>query len=122
MRLFRQDVLARLLAAVPVLLTACAVEGKGDDTGSEEEECVGDKCDDPGAAADRECEEKCKSSSDADCVTECRDAAALDHCEARRADALESAQKAYTPDNIRWACSDVEGVNTNMRDDRGQEY
>ena len=122
MRHLGPSVLANLLAALPLsLLAACAAQSSGGDTGGDEE-CVGDKCDDPGAAADRECEEKCKGSSDADCVTECRDAAALDHCEARRSDALDSAQKAFTPDNIRWACADVEGVNTNGRDDRGQEY
>jgi hypothetical protein len=117
-----RSLLAHLAASIPLLvMAACAAESGGGNTGGEEE-CVGDKCDDPGAAADRLCAEQCKGSSDADCVTECRDAAALDHCEARRADALDSAQKAYTPDNIRWACADVEGVNTNMRDDRGQEY
>src|SRR5690606_35988162 len=82
--------------------------------------CTGDKCDDPGAAADRACAEKC--GDDSACVKQCRDEAALDHCEARRADAIDSAQRAFTPDDIRSACADDEGVNTNMRDDRGQEY
>jgi hypothetical protein len=55
-------------------------------------------------------------------LTECRRDRALDHCEARRQDSVLSGQKAFTPDHIRWACADVEGVNTNFRDDRGQEY
>jgi hypothetical protein len=40
----------------------------------------------------------------------------------RRADAIESGQRAYIPEAIRWSCADVEGVNTNGSDDRGQEY
>jgi hypothetical protein len=43
-------------------------------------------------------------------------------CKLRRADALESAQRAYTAEAIRWSCADVEGVNTNKADNRGQEY
>jgi hypothetical protein len=35
---------------------------------------------------------------------------------------LNSAQKHFTETAIRWACADVEGVNTVGRDDRGQEY
>lgn len=83
-------------------------------------ECETGKCDDPGAASDRECREEC--GSDRECFTECRDAAALQHCEARKADAVLSSERAFVDDAIRWACADVEGVNTNMRDDRGQEY
>src|SRR5678809_908511 len=110
MKLVGRTVLMHLVAGIPLLLSACAVEGSGT-TGGGDEECTGDKCDDPGATADRECKDKCGSSSNA-CFTECRDAAALDHCEARKADAIDSAQKAFTPNNIRWACADVEGVNT----------
>jgi hypothetical protein len=44
-------------------------------------------------------------------------------CPDRRADALEGAQRAFTPEFIRWACSDVEGVTAGPAgDDRGQEY
>src|SRR5688500_2994359 len=121
MRLFDRAALIHLLACIPLVLASCAVEG-GDDTGGDAEgDCTDGKCDDPGATADRECEEKCGSNS-GDCFSECRDAAALDHCAARKSDAIDSAQKAFTKDNIRWACADVEGVNTNGRDDRGQEY
>jgi hypothetical protein len=119
MKLIDRSALTHLLAVIPLLLTACAVQGGQTPDG---QSCVGDKCDDPGAAADRMCREQCADSDDPECVKECRDAAALGHCEARRSDAIDSAQKAFTPDNIRWACSDVEGVNTNIRDDRGQEY
>src|SRR6188768_990314 len=111
MRLIDRTVLMHLVASLPLALSACAVEGTESTGGGDDEECTGDKCDDPGATSDRECEEKCGSSSNS-CFTECRDAAALDHCEARRSDAIDSAQKAFTTNNIRWACADVEGVNT----------
>jgi hypothetical protein len=55
-------------------------------------------------------------------MQKCRLEQAMGHCEARRDDALRSSQRAITPNHIRWACADVEGVNTNFRDDRGQEY
>ena len=82
--------------------------------------CVGAKCDDPGSSADRECQEKC--GGDSACFETCREEAALAHCEARRDDAINSSQRAFVKEAIRWACSDVEGVNTNGGDDRGQEY
>jgi hypothetical protein len=85
--------LAHLLSAALLATAACAVEPAPDDDSG----CVGGKCDtpdDPPATA----------------------------CQKRRSDALESGQKAYTPNAIRWACSDVDGVNTNHKDDRGQEY
>ena len=84
--------------------------------------CTGSKCDDPGTTADKECQDACKASKDPDCVKSCRDDKALEHCQARRSDALSSSHKAYVGDAIRWSCSDVEGVNTNGNDDRGQEY
>ena len=43
-------------------------------------------------------------------------------CEARRTDLVNSTNPAFLPDFIRWPCGDVEGVNTENRDDRGQEY
>ena len=88
----------------------------------EREFCLDGKCDDPGGTADAFCSKFCEGSEEPDCVKDCRDEAALNHCKARRSDAIDSAQKAFVPDAIRWACSDVEGVNTNNRDDRGQEY
>jgi hypothetical protein len=113
--LTRQSLLTVLSGSL-LALAACSAGPSTPPT----EDCYGDKCDDPGSAANRECREKC--GSDSQCITECRDAAALDHCEARKSDAIDSAQKGFTKDNIRWACADVEGVNTNGRDDRGQEY
>ncbi len=59
-------------------------------------DCEGDNCDTPGIT-----DQTCKD---------------------RRSDAIESAQRAYVPGAIRWSCADVEGVNTNGTDDRGQEY
>ncbi len=76
--------------------TACAAPALEDD----DDECVGDKCDSP-----------LDTGHDAE-----------EMCTARRSDALDSGQKAYTPTSIRWACSDVAGVNTNNKDSRGQEY
>jgi hypothetical protein len=104
--------LSLLLTAL--LLVACQ-------SGTEPTEpCVGAKCDDPGSTADRECREMC--GGDSECFATCREEAALDHCKARRDDAINSAQRAFVRDAIRWSCSDVEGVNTNGNDDRGQEY
>jgi hypothetical protein len=87
--------MTRALALAVAMLTssACASEGTGDD----EPDCTGSKCDKP-------------------------DEGGSETCELRQADALDGAQKAYTHEAIRWACSDVEGVNTNGQDDRGQEY
>jgi len=45
-----------------------------------------------------------------------------DSCTKRKADALEGNVSMFASDAIRWACADVEGVNTNNQDDRGQEY
>jgi hypothetical protein len=103
-------------AALSSLLFACASTQPGNDGSN----CVGSKCDDPGSTADSECRNQC--GSDTDCFDECRTGQALLHCEARRSDALLSSQRAFTKDAIRWACADVEGVNTNGKDDRGQEY
>ena len=54
--------------------------------------------------------------------TDTPDDAPEDACAKRRADALEGNQAVFTPDAVRWSCADVEGVNTNNQDDRGQEY
>lgn len=43
-------------------------------------------------------------------------------CLDRQQDVLNSSQKAFVESAIRWSCSDVAGVNTIGRDDRGQEY
>lgn len=123
--------------ATALSLAAC----QGDS--SRGELCESGKCDTPGTTADRVCTENCCMAAglmDADldsclgerapfsdpgvqsCFDECREGEAVDHCEARRADALESSQVAFVPDAIRWACADVDGVNTNNSDDRGQEY
>jgi hypothetical protein len=106
---------AAMLAALFTPALACS-SSTGDDTA----QCTDGKCDDPGTAANRECKDKC--GSDQACFDECRHAIALDHCEARRQDVIESSHKGYTGTAIRWAAADVEGVNTNGGDDRGQEY
>lgn len=127
-----------LFFACAITLAAC---GGGGDRGTL---CENGKCDTPGSTADRVCAESCcmaagltgteldtclasapnrfSDSENQACFDECREGEAVAHCEARRADALESSQVAFVPDAIRWACADVDGVNTNNQDDRGQEY
>ncbi len=46
----------------------------------------------------------------------------LEACELRQADILQTGKPRFLEDFVRWPCGDVEGVNTNGRDDRGQEY
>ena len=43
-------------------------------------------------------------------------------CQARETDLVDANRPAFLPDFVRWSCADVEGVNTEGRDDRGQEY
>jgi hypothetical protein len=97
------------------------------------------RCDTPDDTANRVCAETCcaeaglegdeldscvafPSGEAQSCFTACREEKAIEHCELRRNDALRSSERAFSNDAIRWACADVEGVNTNNRDDRGQEY
>ncbi|MEM6997022.1 MAG: hypothetical protein AAF721_41345 [Myxococcota bacterium] len=77
-----------------LLAGACASEGE--DNSGDGQECVGAKCDVP--VGDDEA------------------------CLARQSEVLVSSQRGFTNDDIRWACADVEGVNTQGKDDRGQEY
>ena len=81
-------------AAALVLTTACA-----NDDPTTQTDCSGGKCDTPGGKAPAE-----------------------EQCEDRRQDVIGSAQATFVETAIRWACSDVQGVNTVGRDDRGQEY
>ena len=43
-------------------------------------------------------------------------------CKLRQSEVLDSSNRGFTTNDIRWACADVAGVNTVGRDDRGQEY
>jgi hypothetical protein len=70
-------------------------EGDGADDGLTE--CPSAKCDTPGGPQDKQCAQ-------------------------RQAEVLNSSQRGFLPNAVRWACADVEGVNAAMRDDRGQEY
>jgi hypothetical protein len=45
-----------------------------------------------------------------------------EQCKLRESEVLNSSNRGFTRTDIRWACADVEGVNTVGRDDRGQEY
>ena len=86
---------ATLLTLATLFAPACATTddgAEGDDAG-----CDGAKCDTPNDPADVSCSK-------------------------RQAEVLSSSNRGYTPEGIRWACADVEGVNANNRDDRGQEY
>jgi len=55
-------------------------------------------------------------------MVDCMFDEALGQCEARGNDTLKSSQRGLTRDAIRWAAADVQGVNQNNGDDRGQEY
>jgi hypothetical protein len=105
------------LYGIALLAAACGTSSSDFD-----EICLGSKCDDPGKTGRGECEAMCDDGADAECMTSCLETMALDHCEARKNDAIGSAQKAFLPNAIRWAASDVEGVNQVGGDDRGQEY
>src|SRR5262245_49302743 len=111
---------AAVMATACLPLFACQTAQPSDDGYGG---CEGGTCDDPGSAADRECAKKCEKSKSASCVEECRREKAIEHCTDRKSDALSSAQKAFTQNAIRWACSDVKGVTVEGgQDDRGQEY
>jgi hypothetical protein len=45
-----------------------------------------------------------------------------EQCRLRESEVLDSTNRGFTRDDIRWACADVQGVNTVGSDDRGQEY
>jgi hypothetical protein len=80
---------------LPMVLTACVAEdGPGD---ASEVDCAGGKCDVPSDAPELSCAK-------------------------RQAEVLDSSNRGFTPEGIRWACADVDGVNANTSDDRGKEY
>lgn len=56
------------------------------------------------------------------CDTPSGKAPAEIQCEERRQEVLNDSQPTFTATAIRWAASDVAGVNTVGNDDRGQEY
>tara|TARA_R110002073_G_scaffold303128_6_gene471295 strand:- start:6662 stop:8218 length:1557 start_codon:yes stop_codon:yes gene_type:complete len=117
--LFSASALSASLLAVSLLVApACSSDDATD--ARQEVDCSDGQCDTPGSAAGAEC--AAAFPGDRDAQAECREDKAYGHCEARRADALESSQQAFVKDAIRWAAADVEGVNQNGRDDRGQEY
>ncbi len=98
--MFKRFHLITLLAA---LLTAAAACG---DTATEPATNPGDNQDDVNNGG----------------KTDLPDDAPEDSCTKRRADALQGNEAVFTKDAVRWACADVEGVNNNNQDDRGQEY
>jgi len=69
----------------------------GSDPAEDEYDCPDGKCDTPGGTQQEQ-------------------------CLARQAEVLDSSQRGFLPDAIRWAAADVEGVNTKSLDSRGQEY
>lgn len=96
---------------------ACTSKPPTPDLGS----CDDGKCDTPGSAADRECEEEC--GNDDDCFFACREQLAFDTCETRRGEAMAEQRHAFQREFIRWPCGDAKGVNASEdRDDRGQDY
>jgi hypothetical protein len=94
MTLRRRYLSYALLLATGICFGACddAAEDGDDLT-----DCEGAKCDTPGGTQQEQ-------------------------CKLRQSEVLSSSQRGYTPTAIRWAAADVEGVNTNTQDDRGQEY
>ena len=106
----------RTALLLPIILLSFSCQSSS----TPEADCNGAKCDTPGDTANRECREMC--GDDSSCFDDCREDKSLAFCEARRDDALASAQRAFTSTAIRWSCADVEGVNTVGGDDRGQEY
>jgi hypothetical protein len=115
------------VASAALFIFAACAGSQGPDS-----DCSDGKCDDPGETSMWGCVEKCgldafSETLEADmkadeCYVECRGGEAAAVCELRRRDALESSQRAFTKDALRWAVADVEGVNTNNGDSRGQEY
>lgn len=93
----------KIFASVPVvgllLAIGCGNSGGGSEAGPMV--CIGAKCDTPEATSDEERRQQCLNRQD---------------------EVLESSKRAFTEDWVRWSCGDVEGVNTNTQDDRGQEY
>lgn len=87
---------------------------------TENVDCSGDKCDEPGGQATAEC--KAMFPGDRAAQDACREEKAFGHCELRRADSIEGSQLAFTENAIRWAAADVEGVTNNNGDSRGLEY
>ena len=110
--------LASLLAALVLLSPGCG--DSATDNPRTDIDCSDGQCDTPGSTAGAEC--RAAFPNDRTAQEDCRKDKAILHCEARRSDALESSQVAFTKDAIRWATADVDGVNTNGNDDRGQEY
>jgi len=109
--------LTTLLSSLVLFAPACSPTSQDV---RQEVDCSEGRCDTPGGTASAECQ--AAFPGDRDAQSQCREDKAYGHCEARRSDALESSQQAFTKDAIRWAAADVEGVNQNGRDDRGQEY
>jgi len=88
--------LHRLLTLTAVLVAGACGQAEEPAGGNDESGCVGAKCDTP-VGNDESC---------------------LD----RQSEVLSSSNRGFTENDIRWACADVEGVNTKGKDDRGQEY
>jgi len=86
---------ATLALSCALALPAC---GGGDDEAADDGCVAGGKCDTPAGEAMA--------------------------CLQRASEVLQSSNRGYTHDLIRWACADVEGVtaDSSAKDDRGQEY
>jgi hypothetical protein len=102
-----------ILASTALLVTACNIVGPEPTL----DFCEDGKCDTPGSAAQRKC-----SKAPAPQRALCLGQEAARHCNDRRADSLSSSTPSFTETSIRWACQDVDGVDRNPTDERGQEY
>jgi len=93
-----RDTMMRFTMAMAAALAVTACGGEED--ASDEGGCIGGgKCDTPTGEAGKQCLQ-------------------------RESEVLQSSNRGYTHDLIRWACADVEGVTADgsSNDDRGQEY
>jgi len=92
--------LTRYLAPISLALALGCGSGDDDD-GAAPSVCIGAKCDTP---QEVDAEQRAQQCAD------------------RQDEVLESSRRAFTEEYVRWSCADVEGVNANNQDDRGQEY
>jgi hypothetical protein len=90
----RRTITAGRIRVPALCLSLLAAACSGESSGSDGEDCVGEKCDIP-------------------------DGEDEDLCALRRADAFNDNQIAFTEKFLRWSCNDVDGV---TESDRGQEY
>ncbi len=97
------------MACLGLLITAgCAVEGESPTLN----ECPTGNCGTPWGKSQTKC------GGDDTCLQKEAEA----QCKERRNETQTGSQRGFVKNAIRWSCADVKFVDTNGRDDRGQEY